>query len=216
MALNAKRRQKKMAKKATKRKARFAYKNKTNESGGILSAARLIAIAANSPIHQCFIPKSVVESGMGNVVISRKMPDGKIGFSFFLVDSYCLGVKDAFFGVKPQWEFESRINEINHRENFERVHPSCARKLIEEAVAYARDLGFNPHRDYRIAKMIFGDIDPDVCPMSFEFGQDGKPMYVAGPYDTPKKSKIIMDTLRRRCGEDGFHYLVPFDGEFMD
>ncbi|MFQ5825644.1 MAG: hypothetical protein ACE5JB_16520, partial [bacterium] len=86
----------------------------------------------------------------------------------------------------------------------------------EGAVAYAKDLGFSPHPDYRIANKILGDIDPDVCPMSFEFGKDGKPFFIAGPYDTPKKCKMIMDTLTKRCGQDGFHYMVPADNELLE
>jgi len=216
MALNAKRRQKKLAQKASQRKTKLANKNKMKKTGGILSGARQLVIAANSPIHECFVPEGLFDSGMGNVVVSRKMSDGNIGFSIFLVDTYCLGIKDALFGIKPQWEYDNMINDYKQRDNLQRIHPSCARKLIEGAVAYAKDLGFNSHRDYRISKQIFGDIDPEVCPMSFEFGKDGKPFFIAGPYDTPKKCKMIMDTLTKRCGEDGFHFIVKEDFEFLD
>ena len=49
------------------------------------------------------------------------------------------------------------------REGHEQQHPAYARKLVEGAMADARDLGFDPHVDYRIAKAIFGDVDAAAC-----------------------------------------------------
>jgi hypothetical protein len=35
---------------------------------------------------------------------------------------------------------------------------------------------------------------------------------VSGPYDSEAKSRKIVDTLRQRCGADGFHFMVALDG----
>jgi hypothetical protein len=88
------------------------------------------------------------------------------------------------------------------------IHPTYARKLVEGAEAYARELGFGPHPDYQLAKRIFADIDATACPTSFSFGKDGKPFFIVGPNDSPKKVKKILDTLTKCCGPDGFRYLV--------
>ena len=48
--------------------------------------------------------------------------------------------------------------------------------------------------------------------MSFQFGKDGKPFYVSGPYDSPVKSRRIVDTLEKRCGPGGYDYLVLVGG----
>ncbi len=217
MGLNAKRRQKKLAKKASKRKAKLTNKNKMKGAVGILSFAKQLVLAEKSPIHECLVPGNLFELGIGNVIVSRKMPDGNIGFSVFLVDTFCLGIKDAFFSVQPQEKYDNEVKiKYNQQGSLQRIHQTCARKLTEGAAAYAKDLGFTPHSDYRMAKRIFGDIDPELCPMSFEFGKDGKPFFMSGPYDSPKKCKMIMDTLTKKCGEDGFHFVVSADDEFED
>ena len=107
MAIDEKRRQKKLARKAAKRKKALAARKPEYSGGGGYSAERLMAMAAASPIHECLMPAGLFDLGMGSVVVSRKMPDGEIGFGVFLVDVFCLGVKDAFFSVRPQGEYES-------------------------------------------------------------------------------------------------------------
>ena len=99
--------------------------------------------------------RGLFDLGMGSVIISRKMPNGEIGFGVFLVDVFCLGVKDAFFSVRPQGEYESFIEEIREREGLKPAEPACAVKLIENAAAYARDLGLNPQRGLSLCQENF-------------------------------------------------------------
>jgi hypothetical protein len=150
---------------------------------------------------------------MGSVIISRKLPGGEIGFAVFLLDVFCLGVKDAFFSVRPQGEYESAIGEIRAREDLKPIEPTCAVKLIEAAAAYARELGLNPQADYLFAKRIFGNIDSAACSQEFTFGKDGKPFYMAGSHEPEAESRRIMDILTKKLGPDGFHYLLPVDFE---
>lgn len=213
MAVDEKRRQKKLARKAAKRKKALAARKPEYSGGGGFSAGRMMATAAASPIHECLVPAGLFDLGMGSVIISRKMPGGEIGFGVFLVDVFCLGVKDAFFSVRSQGEYESAIEEISAREGLKPVEPACAVKLIETAAAYARDLGLNPQRDYPFAKRIFDNIDSAACSQEFTFGKDGKPLYVAGPHETEADSQRVMDILTRKLGTNGFHYLLPVDLE---
>ena len=46
---------------------------------------------------------------------------------------------------------------------------------------------------------------------SFQFGKDGKPFYMSGPYDTPARIDRIMRALTARVGPDGFDYVVGLD-----
>lgn len=90
----------------------------------------------------------------------------------------------------------------------EKVHPSCLRKLVEGAVAYARDLGFPPHADYARAAQLFGSIEAAGCPVRYTYGQNGKPLYISGPNDTPAQRRRIASMLNRRLGADGFHSMT--------
>ena len=57
----------------------------------------------------------------------------------------------------------------------------------------------------------FGDIDAGACPTAYAFGKDGKPLYIAGPHDTPARIRKILRTLIDNVGEDNFDYVLPFD-----
>jgi hypothetical protein len=82
-------------------------------------------------------------------------------------------------------------------------------KIIREAIAYARELGFRPDPDYRDAMPVLGDADPDACDVKVPLGgEDGKPFFIAGPYDNADR---IMAQLTRKLGPDGFHYMIGAD-----
>lgn len=207
MALDPRKLQKKRAKKVAKRKTAVTAK-KAAGAGGFFGAGRQITLATSSPIHECLMAEELFATGMGTVIVSRSLPNGDIGASYFLLDVYCLGVKNAYFLALGRDDYEYRLSMISQNETLVPIHPTCARKLVEGAEAYARELGFGPHPDYQLAKRIFADIDAAACPTSFTFGKDGKPFFIVGPNDSPKKVKKILDTLTKRCGPDGFHYLV--------
>ena len=214
MALNSKKLQKKRAKKAAKRKAIVAAKKTPMISGRLSTSPRALSLAVSSPLHECLVAKELFPAGIGTAVVSRSMPDGRIGASFFLLDVFCLGVKNAYFVAMPQEEYDYRLDTIASNETLQPVLPSFVRKLVEETEAYARDLGFSPHPDYQDAKKIFADIDATTCTDSFTFGKNGKPFFITGPHDTPKKIEKILATLTNRCGPGGFDYMVGLQDVF--
>ena len=211
MALDARKRQQKLAKKAAKRKAVLATKKYAGQGESFLSPVGQTLPAVDAPIHECLMPERLFDIGLGSVIVSRRLPNGFIGAAVFLVDVFCLGIKDAFYSRLSQAEYAQRVAHLQH-ETFKPLQPACARKLVEEAEAYARDLGFPPHPDYQRARRIFGDIEATACSEHFVFGKDGKPFFMSGPYDTPARCRNIIDTLTQRCGPEGFHYTVAIGG----
>lgn len=118
--------------------------------------------------------------------LSRQLSDGTIAFAVFLVDRYCLGVKDVMADILSRYEYDTQIaHKMRSEFTSKEVSPAAARKLVEAAIEYARGLGLSPHPDYQRAKLIFGAINPAECTEQFEFGKDGKPLFIAGPHDTP-------------------------------
>lgn len=151
------------------------------------------------------------QHGIGHVVVVRYKQNGNIEAGVFLLDVWCLGVKDAFFFSGGEEEFQSRLLDKIFQDDYERGPAARGRKLVEDCVAHARNLGFAPHADFKKGCRVFGGIDPSECDEKFSFGKDGKPFYVAGQYETPEKSRRIISILRAKCGEDGFHFIMPFD-----
>ncbi len=205
MATNQKKRQQKLNKKKQKRKA---VQKKASSFKSKFSKTKQMMMAINSPYHECFVRKDLFEGGIGSVTVTRKMPNGDLASSMFLLDVWCLGIKNADFKVFPENEYESVLKSTRSNQELENIHPSYALKLIEQCVEYANDLGFKPHKDYKLSKQIFGDTDVSVCNKEYEFGKDGKPFYCSGPKETEARSKQIINTLMKKCGEENFDYIV--------
>jgi hypothetical protein len=150
------------------------------------------------------------DEGITPVVVARTQENGRIIFGVYLVDYYCLGIKDAY----------TRVDYSSNR--FERDLPKLcanapipcsvglAHELIYGALEYANILGFDPHPDFhkQMADRILDPPDAHPRTNGVTFGKDGKPFYVSGPFDSELKSKSIINTLVRTCGPGNFDYLV--------
>jgi hypothetical protein len=178
-----------------------------------LKSPRKRAIAAcDFAVSHCFYESEIFETGIGTVVIARTASPLSVGTSVFLVDAYCLGVKNAFFREYTPDQFrEFKHDIVDSGGVITDCEPDYARKLVEKAVAYAKALGFEPHPDFAIASALFGSIDANLCKTEFEMGHEGKPLYVASPMDNDTKIRKILRTLNSNVGAGNFEYLLPAD-----
>lgn len=204
MAVNEKRRQKKLIKRRNDRKSRKKELVRHSNEG---IAARL-KHAAHFDIVNCCMSDCIWEEGIGNVLLSRRLPTGEIAFTHFLVDVFCLGVKDVFSKVVTSGQYEEFLKEVFSSIEMVDIEPAYCRKLVEEAVDYAASLDIPPHKDYRKGSKIFGDIDVRDCTEHFEFGKDGKPCFFSGPNDTPTRCRQVISLLTESCGEGNFDFIL--------
>jgi len=213
MAADPRRRQKKLQRRTAKRQEK-KHQLVREQSAGLVG--RLTA-ATKYPVLHSWVTEDLFSSkGMGQVLVSRALPNGFVAVAAFLVDRLCLGIKNALVDIIPHSNYDSKfVRDMQSRFEVRSVTPALARKLVEAAVAYARDLGFSPHPDYHKAKLLFGTIDASECKEEFEFGKDGKPMFISGPHDSRQFCQFILNILTKRCGPDGFNYVLPLGGEDM-
>jgi len=205
MPTDPRKRQKKLEQKAARRKEK-KHLIVRQES---VSLATRFALAAPCPVLHSCIADSNWDQGIGQVHLTRTLPDGRVAVAIFLVDRFCLGVKNAIAEIVPRATYDIRYSPPVSGDNKAKPYPPAAvRKYVEGAVPYARDLGFEPHEDYHVAKHIFGDIDPTTSSETFEYGQDGKPNYISGPNESPQRVREIMATLLRARGPGGYDFLV--------
>jgi hypothetical protein len=204
MAKDPRKHQKKLERKRAKQKARKKAIQRIDAGSTVSRIER----SASSPILHCL--RSDPSTGMCNVLVSRAMPSGNVAFVMFLVDAYCLGVKDVMFDVVSRVRYDMQYyGDLVKKYDVEELTPEAGRKYVEGAVDYALELGFAPHKDYAKAQRIFGDIDAAACSDEFEYGRDGKPLFVAGPHDSASRRDRIMSMLEARCGPNGYHYMIP-------
>lgn len=174
--------------------------------------------AREYPIYGCWIMDEWQDTGITPVVVARLQDDDRIMFGVYMVDCYCLGIKNAY--TRADYS----------RDRFERELPklcvnapvACsvelAHELIYGALEYAQKFGFEPHPDFykQKADLMLEPADAHPRVNGITFGKDGKPFYVSGPNDSAMKSKYVIGTLMRTCGPDNFHYLVGLGDELDD
>ncbi len=205
MALDARKRQKKVE----RRNAKVAAKRKALARQDGQSVAGQIARTAAAPILHCCRQDVPTDQGIENVLWSRLASDGRVAYVVFLVDRFCLGVKDTVWGVARRVDYEVGVYGRLFRDyRAEPLEPAYARKLIEGAVDFARSVGLPPCRDYARASAIFGDVDASTCRESIEYGKDGKPFFIAGPNDSRERCRQIVDALTEHRGAGTFDFLV--------
>jgi hypothetical protein len=126
----------------------------------------------------------------------------------YLLDVYCLGVKNA---MGPDNLDDRRVRRLTDRVFSSYQTPpipapiELVRDLVLGAAEYAHKLGFAPHPDFHHARAHLG---PWTGPSAITFGRHGKPTYVSGPYDDADQ---IIRTLRRTVGPKGFNYTIGLD-----
>ena len=199
MASSEHKRQQKLA----KRNKRASEVRKSVRKNRNRSARDMILACAESPWCECIVNGI---DGINQVVAIRKGPGGVLMAASFLVDQHCLGVKDAFF--TEDYDIDQALEMMRRSEgNLRRVTPAYALKLIEGGIAYARSIGFEPHPQAELCKLIFRNVDPTECQEEFEFGKDGKPRYWQGPRESPSRVNLILKQLQK-LGEGNYHFIL--------
>lgn len=130
---------------------------------------------------------------------------GTVSACGYLVDPYCLGVKNALGPrVMGRGELRRFLGEFFGPFDAAPIDAplDLARHLVSGALAYARGLGFAPHADFGPAA---GHLGPPLeGPSAIGFGCDGIPSYTQGPFDDADR---VLRTLRAHVGDD-FHFTV--------
>ena len=166
------------------------------------------------PIMGCWIMEGWRDIGLTPVVVAREQEPGRVMFGVYLVDLYCLGVKDAF--TKADFSlarFESELPMLCSGKP-EECSVELAHEVIYGALEFAAELGFQPYPDF---KALLADImldPPDAHPRvdKVVFGKDGKPFFVSGPYDDQYKIASVLEKQNRTAGDGKFNYLAGFGG----
>jgi hypothetical protein len=191
-------------KRAAKQKAKRLEKRSILSRRGSTDPTIRLQQVEKWPVVHALAGIKMWDEGIGYLVIARQDPDGGLIYAVFLVDVYCLGVKNAFWRAGSPGDLRDLIRQMEQGQRMGPISPACLAKIVKGAVEYARAFEFVPHPDYRHASMLLAGIDLSTCPTQFTFGRDGKPFYVQGPHESFAQAKAISQHLQAMGG----HYLV--------
>jgi hypothetical protein len=171
------------------------------------------------PIHECFMVKDERRAGIVVIVVVRKHVNGHLTGAHFLVDLWCLGVKDStFFTHMPEHEYEMKVKGEYEEENIEPEYIDYPRAhtLIYGAVAFANKYGLRPHKSFESCRMVLAPEEELPIDGSAVFGREGKPTFVASEYDDFSKISRVIATLEKTAGPGNFDYIRVLEDEFDD
>jgi hypothetical protein len=173
--------------------------------------------AREYPLLGCWVYKEWQERGIAPVVVARKQSEDRVLYGVYMIDMYCLGIKDCYTRTDVSLaQFERDLPKLCAK-NPEPCSVEFAHELVYGAMEYAKGYGFDPHLDFtgQLANMVLDPPDAHPRTHTIEFGKDGKPFYVSGPYDDERKINRVLNTLNRTAGEGNFHFLAGFGGMDM-
>ena len=208
MANDDARRQKRLAKQKAKRTEKRIKLARQSSNDPTIQLSR----ADRWPIVDLFVSEHLWTSGLGYAGIARKKPDGSIVCGIFMLDVFCLGIKDVFWATRTQSQYHELFEQMENKPRRD-ISPEYLCKLVHCCADYGQSLGFPPPGDFRHVRLLLSGIDPALCDEQFEFGRNGEPLYISGMNDSPEKARAIT----QRVNEIGGKFIVRTNSDlFVD
>ncbi len=163
-------------------------------------------MARQMPIEGAWVQQGWQEQGVARILLARAQPNDDILFGEYIVDYFCVGVKDSSYASNLNGE--TFLNEALPR-LYSGTPPldiseNLAHEIIWGAVEYAGELGFEPHRNFRESVRILEPADALPRSGAIEFGYQGRPFYMPGPSDN---QVAVIRRLIEAVGLGNFYYL---------
>jgi hypothetical protein len=172
------------------------------------SPTKVLHQASTFKLHRCLICEESRNEGLKIIFVIRLLPNQRFLFASYVVDTYCMGLKDTLCRIDTNhWEIEKSLEFIPA--TWTDFDYASARNLILGAIDYAAKFGFEPYEDWAESKYVIEFDRP--YEKKYEFGRDGKPLYVQSPNDDPQR---IIRQLNQATG-GSFHYILAPD-DFYD
>ena len=175
-----------------------------------------VSSAATWALHGCWINQDWAEPrSLNQLIMARKNASGTVAAALFLIDLGCLGLKNANTrGFESEDGFNNELlGIVAETQEMQPCSLDFAAKMIQTAIAYAKGLGFEAHKDARKAMRLLGETHPENCLEQIPTGgEDGRPFFINGPYDNVSR---IMNTLNRTVGEGNYKFMIGGDEELF-
>jgi hypothetical protein len=192
----------KRARKAQRRKQVVAQKQRAEALEAGLPAR--VLRASQTPIRYCLLTESLFETGMGTLILARGATSHHLVLGSFLLDVFCLGIKDVTLASLESDEFDRYVDVTDAGAPLASLEPAHARKLLRDLASWSQSIGFPPHRDFVPVERLFGDVSANASEVDFQFGSDGKPLYIPGPFDSATLIRRRIEQLQKHLGDGGF------------
>lgn len=188
--------------------------SKKGSKSAMLSPENYIRQRARTlPLYECRINSDWKDSGLASIVVARRHTNGNVTACSYLVDIYCLGVKDSvFFFSRSAQEYQELIEYYNEQFQFDAVDYALVHNIILAAEEYAEELGFMPCKSYQqTTRFMLQEDNDDIELMEIECGKDGQPALIFTGEEDAATVKRLKDRLEARVGAGNYTCIFSSD-----
>lgn len=191
----------------------MAKKKQKKPQQQFLSPDQFVKQRARSlEIGSCYVSKDLESAGEGQVIVTRMHTGGKVSVAFYLVDIWCLGLKDSFYRLRmEEYEFEEMIR--TYRVGLRKCSYDEAHNWIYGAIAYAEEAGIEPDKSFNITQYMLEEDDDNIPLIEYEYGKDGKHLLVAHSH---LEVSLYMPLLKKNLGEGNYDYILSLHDADID
>lgn len=160
-------------------------------------------------IGKCYMT-DLTEYGLGHVIVTRNHTGGKVSMADYLVDIYCLGVKDSFYRIRMEdYEVEDIVDQLDAKEcSYNEAH-----NWIYGAIAYAEEAGIEPDKSFGLTQYMLEEDNDEIPLIEYEYGKDGKHFLVA---HSRQEANKYLPLLEKNLGEGNYDFIVEATPDYDD
>lgn len=162
-------------------------------------------------IGKCYITDNVSEGGMDDIIVSRLHTGGRISIGCYVVDNYCLGVKDSFYRLRIEdFELQDYIHPPHSGLTFRECTYEEAHNRIYGAIAFAEEAGIAPDKSFALTQYLLEEDTDDIPLIEYEYGKGGKHLLIC---QTRLEASKYLPLLEKNLGKDNYDYIIGIGDE---
>ncbi len=166
------------------------------------------------PIDSCWILEDWEKVGETPVIVARRHASGKFTIGLYLIDTFCVGLKDSFyhFNIDSQ-EYDDLLDKMDIKRELVQVSYNEAHNLIFGAIAFAEEAGIKPCPEFALTQYLLEEDTEDIPLIEYDFGKNGKHFLIT-------KSNLELNTylplLEKNLSKEEYDYIYPDNFEDED
>lgn len=167
------------------------------------------------PIGKCYVSENYEKTGVANVIVSRVHTGGRVSFAVYLMDLWCLGVKECFYHLRVEdYEFKEEVLERSSRmTGIREISYNEAHNLVYGALAFAEEAGIAPCKEFALGQYFLEEDTEDIPLIEYEFGKDGKYYLMAR---NELELSTYLPVLKKNLLEDQYGFMILEPNTFFN
>ena len=164
--------------------------------------------AGTAEVMACYINADWKSKGIATIHVLKRLPGGSLAIGAFLVDLWCIGLKDCYGRLNASHEmFDESMDRLRGRMEIQRIDPSAARRMVIGGIRFARQNGFRLPARYERWVAILGNAsdwqNADLC----DFGREDGTLCYVGELDG-LRSRLIGCSVDEFLAREDVHFLI--------